>query len=317
MFAAAANKSLSVIDPCNRTGKITIPMTYVSETKGVTDHIKHGENPPADAKDLSLCLLFQKGRCNAGSRCNQVHATPEFVEQLRARAHAVKSCCCRHGDVHSQMLNDARLVEVQTDDETLLYMLTDFALTPSLETAMKRARVGCPVRVSASRVCRLHQKSGCKFGRDCKNIHLCAHSTPVKVVEALAPPAPLPPVVMERRVLHVAPLSPPPLACSFRPLDITTRCVDTPKPVDRSSSSDYGVDLAASRTTTLRHMSVFDLVSELSGLRHSNESDPLDLIDTESSYSSAVSITDFDAFVDALVEFEVEPMASPQWLAVK
>jgi hypothetical protein len=318
MFAANATENLNVIDPCNRTGKITIPMTYVTETKGVSDFLRYAGSPPPDAKDLSLCLLFQKGRCNAGSRCNQVHATPEFVEQLRTRAQAAKSCCARHGDIHSDCLEKSKVVAVVADDGVSYYTLADFAFTPALELAVKRARAGVPVRVQATRLCRLHNRDSCKFGRDCKNLHLCP-----RAASQAAPAEPHPHVTMPVAMPVVAPVVPsvpPPLSGTFRPIDINTRCLDLssrcvepfPTPA-RSAAGDYGLDSSAARST-VKHLSVLSILNELSGLKRPDETDPLELLDNESSLSSA---PDFDAFVDALVECELEPMASPQWLNVK
>lgn len=303
--AAAASTSLSVIDPCNRTGKIEVPMSYVSETKGVSDFIQHAANPPPDAKDLSLCLLFQKGRCNAGSRCNQVHVTPAYIEQLRARASSVKSCCARHGDVHSSTFAESTVVAVHFESTTSHFSLADFAFTPALETALKRARNSVP-QVQASRICRLHQRGSCKFGRDCKNIHLCPNAAPTTVPVAV-PPAPVAVVAPPPAVEFRETVQPPSLGFAFRPLDISNRCGDSVS-VSRHTanvSADYGI---------VKALSVVSIMEEFNSMRHT-EADPLDIIDDASEFSS-VTANDFDAFVDALVEFEVEqPLASPQWLA--
>lgn len=306
MFAAASVQTLSVIDPCNRTGKINIPTTYVTETKGVTDFLRYAGNPPPEAKDLSLCLLFQKGRCNAGNRCNQVHATPEFVEQLRARANSVKSCCARHGDVHSEALDAHRGVVVLSEDGlSKHYTLADFAFTPALELAVKRTRAGA-VRVQATRVCRLHSRGSCKFGRDCKNVHLCPRAVELESFESKSSVVVMPTVPMPVTVAS----NPPALGLAFRAVPV---CCDAVGASDVSVSGDYGMDASASRSVP--HLSILSIMSEFKSMR-AEDADPLELLDNESSYSSVVS-GDFDAFVDALVEYDVEPMASPQWLMVQ
>uniref|UniRef100_A0A7S1PQ78 C3H1-type domain-containing protein n=1 Tax=Neobodo designis TaxID=312471 RepID=A0A7S1PQ78_NEODS len=316
MFANALSTvdALSVIDPCNRTGKITIPASFVTVTKGVSDYLKHGGNPPPDVKDLSLCLLYQKGRCNAGSRCNQVHAAPEFVSEIRARASSSKSCCAAHGDVHSSHLDHAKHVAVVKDGSVEVFPLTSFATTPSLETALSRARNG-QARVQSSRLCRLHLKGSCKFGRDCKNIHLCPSATP------------------ERNAPQFD-SAPPALGMAFRSVDITDRCTGpagtgATAATSTTASAYIAYDCsAATRVDSDAHrlptgasacdvtpLSVLSIMSEFNSMRGDAEADPLDIMDDDSS-GSVGSAIDFGAFVDGLVRCgDVEPMASPQWIA--
>jgi hypothetical protein len=317
MFASALSTAdhLNVIDPCNRTGKISIPASFVTVTKGVSDYLKHGGTPPPDVKDLSLCLLYQKGRCNAGNRCNQVHAAPEFVSQIRARSLSACSCCAAHGDVHSRDLQaGSRHVLVTKDGEHTLYSLADFAMTPSLETAMTRARSG-PIRVQATRLCRLHLKGGCKFGRDCKNVHLCPNAKPLPQVQPM---------------VHAEPVAAPPsLGLAFRAVDTCASVHTAPSgaylPGDISTNTSVS-DIAdsivdtASRTTVpaaaadVTPMSVLSIMSEFNSIRREAD-DPLDIMDDDSN-GSVVSSIDFGAFVDGLVQCgQVEPMASPQWIA--
>jgi len=283
-----ANQTLNVIDPCNRTGKIEIPMAHITETKGVTDWIRHGPCPPPDAKDLSLCLLHQRGRCNAGGRCNQVHASPEYVESLRRRASAGKPCCAKHGDVHSTELltHCVTHVVVTSDACAQRFAVTDFALTESLELAIRRARDNV-ARVSSSRICRLHQKGSCKFGKDCKNIHLCGSAVPsVPQLKSL--------VVGEIPKVH-----------SAVSLGIS----------NRSSLSKTGGDESGYTGSLLNPLcgSVLSEFDEFNSIRK-NDLDPLDILDNDSSFSDATA-WDFDAFVDALVECGPDTLASPSWIA--
>jgi hypothetical protein len=316
--------SLSVIDPCNRTGKISIPASFVSVTKGVSDYLKHGGNPPPDVKDLSLCLLYQKGRCNAGDRCNQVHAEPDFVAQVRARALAVRSCCAAHGDVHSHGIDANRTVAVSKDGVVNVYSLADFAMTPSLDTALTRARAGT-IRVQSTRLCRLHLNGSCKFGRDCKNIHICPAARPQTVTEA----RPAEPTAVQTP----APV-PPALGLAFRAVNINQRCADDAAtvgsascyaPCDTSantSASDFGEHGVGPRALSsapvdvmpLSVLSIMDEFNSMTGCHPHDAHDPLDIIDDDSA-SSAVDAMDFGAFVDCLVRCgQGEPMASPQWI---
>lgn len=169
--------SIDVIDPCNRTGKINVPMKHVFETRGVVDHQR---NPTKrDVKDLSLCLLFQKGRCNAGARCHQVHVDVDFVCKLRDEAATAKNCCATHGDIHStgylQMSKDIYVLDAKGSRQT--YAITSFGRTTALDNTMRRAN-GTP-SVTVAKICRLHTQGRCKFGKDCKNIHLCPNAKPV------------------------------------------------------------------------------------------------------------------------------------------
>lgn len=173
MFSAGL--SIHVIDPLNRTGKVAIPAHLVSDTKGLDDY--RAAAARHENKDFSLCLLFQKGRCNAGSRCHQVHACPDHVLELRTKAASVKCCCAEHGDLHSQGYASGqqmiRLVD-HTNPSALApaYALASFARTTCLDNILRNVRV-MDVKVPASKICRLHAQRRCKFGKDCKNIHLC------------------------------------------------------------------------------------------------------------------------------------------------
>lgn len=299
--------SLSVIDPCNRTGKITIPMEYVVETRGVLDHLRYAAMPqcvaPPAVKDLSLCLLFQKGRCNAGARCNQVHAAPEYVDHLRAVAASTKSCCARHGDVHStSFIAESTVNLVNENGSETTYALVDFARTAALDNILRRSKQhGSVARVQSSRICRLSQRSSCKFGKDCKNIHLCRDATPVS-----APP-PLT-AWSSRSSSHSAEeasiYAPSSTDSSFTTaLGITGRCV----------APSCHATLALEESTTMKTLDVSALTA--SDAFQSMRYDPLELpaLDEESA-TCASSVNDFEAFVDALVDCGTSPMASPQWV---
>ena len=337
MFGSTASQSLSVIDPCNRTGKIEVPMSFVTETKGVTDWLRYGQNPPPDAKDLSLCLLFQRGRCNAGSKCNQVHAAAEYVEILRQRASSVKSCCSKHGDVHSTSLDASMVVTVASETQSLSYSLADFACTEALDIALRRARDGV-ARVSGNRICRLHQKGSCKFGKDCKNVHLCSSATPLvdakPVKAAVVTPSPKPRVAAPSAAaapvaaVTTAPAATvsavPALGMAFRAIDITNRACDvsvssisSERSASKPSSEDSGAFIASARPACLSLLSGMDEF-EFNSIRTHNAGDyldPLDILDNGSSFSD-LSARDFDAFVDALCECGPDTtLASPHWIA--
>jgi hypothetical protein len=161
--------SVDVIDPCNRTGKITIPLHHIIETRGLSEY-QSGQD--IRSKDLSLCLLFQKGRCNAGARCHQIHAQAGYVDKLRSQAANCRTCCALHGDCFSiDFLSAAQSVTVTNGAESpQVFPLCCFSRTLPLEALIRN---GGGLRVPKAKICRLHSDNRCKFGRDCKNFHLC------------------------------------------------------------------------------------------------------------------------------------------------
>ena len=47
----------------------------------------------------SLCMLYQRGKCKAAAKCNQVHAHVGVVAELRTQG--ARDCCLAHGDIPS------------------------------------------------------------------------------------------------------------------------------------------------------------------------------------------------------------------------
>jgi hypothetical protein len=191
VMESKAMKEIVVIDPTSRYGKLAIPMNLTFETKGRAEWIKCNGKLK---KDLSICCLFQKGKCHVGERCFQVHIDRSYVIELRKKYAHLTTCCHSCGDVHSD--NDAhrRLVRSSFPTGAVAISFGGFDLaveikaahlasTIGLEDALKpqqhqqrdgvvRRRDGTPV-FSFSKVCRLHLKNSCKYGKDCKNLHIC------------------------------------------------------------------------------------------------------------------------------------------------
>ena len=117
-----------VIDPSNPTGKvqtfeicffqlmgnllpryankpstlqISVPSVNVSNTVGKTKYGKNLQKPVNKQKDFSICLLHHAGWCKLGVKCQQIHADPAFVNNLRQVAGG-SNCCIGHGDQRSQ-----------------------------------------------------------------------------------------------------------------------------------------------------------------------------------------------------------------------
>jgi len=257
--------SISVIDPCNRTGKITIPMAYVTETKGMTDFD-----------------YFQKVKVNVIGLTGSIEAT---------------------------------------------HALSAFARTEALEVALSRAHG--VARVMGNRICRLHSQGRCKFGKDCKNIHLCRELT-----NAVAP---------KTEVVF----TPPPVYVTRRPAPATTFQTPDAKEsmcnmsVASSSQKSYGMaesgsvssrassvapeDFSALPVDEARTMPLWGFAppryfaadaTESKSTRISNSIADGFSLNAESFFHGAASLTDFEEFVDALVDVKLSPVASPTYFLV-
>lgn len=163
---------INVIDPQNRTGKIRIPSNLVFETKGKQEALRARQQQQGAPKDFSLCLLFQNGRCNVGSKCHQIHADCDFVRKLRTTASQCSTCCAEHGCPQSkEWESDSRTVVYSTSTNIHVPLeLKSFAVTQGLTAAMHSNK---GITVLHTRICRLHQQNRCKYGRDCRHIHMC------------------------------------------------------------------------------------------------------------------------------------------------
>jgi len=165
-------KYMEVIDPANRTGKVSIPVDQVHNTAGKQAFL----NGTAD-RDLSLCMLFQRGKCRAAAKCHQIHADREYIAHLRSRAKE-SNCCIAHGEPRAKedgLMEQLRVMGtfvLQTNDESHVLKVESLARTAEL-TRMFEQQGGESLTIPARKICRLHQKQQCLFGKDCKNVHLC------------------------------------------------------------------------------------------------------------------------------------------------
>ena len=205
--------TIAVLDPTGGRGLLHVPVSLTMPTRG-RDEWLSGKLQ----KDLSLCTLFQKGRCHAHSNCFQVHADLEFVAKVRAEQASMISCCVGCGDSGSKGQEGHTFLEKHVPASTKLAITfpngesrvvdrSSLAYTEGLvqqfvvhRSHVENGRLEVPVR----RVCRLHLKSFCKYGKDCKNVHLCCKlgeaflEEPKPVVSTVAPvvvvdePAPMP-----------------------------------------------------------------------------------------------------------------------------
>lgn len=230
VLSAAPSRSVQVIDPMNRTGKITVSLDRIQTTKGLEDHFAELADPTLrrrTKKDLSLCLLHCKGRCSAAFKCNQIHVEASFVEKLRAQsATGLPPCCSRHGDAPHQAPRHVSTVFVAG----VMVPIENFAWTQALEALIAQGSAHIP----ASKVCRLQQDGRCKFGRDCKYVHVCREVFPkVFARDACTPPSCRSALLVSSEVMT------PPLTAWARPVwqgDVTPSATSL-TPVDSLAAS--------------------------------------------------------------------------------
>jgi len=171
-----------LIDPTFRGGLIDVPFNKTLETKGRSDWAKGTLQ-----KDLSLCCLFQRGRCSLHERCHQIHVDTQFMASVRQQNLHVVSCCRRCKDtasltssavsffatffnekVRGITVNTAPSVDKKVDADML-------AFTIGLESWLcDEAKGNVSLTVPTRKICRLHLGGRCKYGKDCKYLHLCS-----------------------------------------------------------------------------------------------------------------------------------------------
>eukprot|EP01065_Artemidia_motanka_P006735 TRINITY_DN1328_c0_g1_i4.p1 TRINITY_DN1328_c0_g1~~TRINITY_DN1328_c0_g1_i4.p1 ORF type:complete len:451 (+),score=151.27 TRINITY_DN1328_c0_g1_i4:95-1447(+) len=173
--ARASTDAIYVIDPANRSGKIHVPREQTEPTLGLAEW--SAARAAGRTKDVSLCMLYQKGRCLAGLGCHQIHADRDLVVQLRMMDTAGGFCCVEHSGGSLQEDDDSRVrmaaappvkVQLRERDTVTEVPAVNFARTLALPKALASA-----LPIPCGRVCRLHQQGRCKYGRDCKNLHIC------------------------------------------------------------------------------------------------------------------------------------------------
>lgn len=152
---------ITVVDPQRR--KLHVPLSAIQTTKALNGRLK----------TPSLCLLFQSGRCRQGDNCYQVHVDPATVDRLRIDVENMPCCCLLHGDCNCHLVDPACY-----EGRSLLIAgqynvpLSRVAYTAGLQRVLQEEAMSVPVNPSV--LCRLHgQRGGCRFGADCKFVHVC------------------------------------------------------------------------------------------------------------------------------------------------
>lgn len=151
---------IDVVDPVARA-VLAVPECHLLPTRGLEEY-----RAAPGTRDISLCCLFQKGRCRAQQSCRQVHADRNFVTALRA-AQTDRARCCGHCSSSSEPACPVKLTGRATAD------------MPALPSNRIVPTYGCrkpsdATTVDWSNVCRLQLQDSCKYGESCRNVHICA-----------------------------------------------------------------------------------------------------------------------------------------------
>jgi hypothetical protein len=236
-------RTVSLLDPVFKSGLLEIPIEKTLPTKGRDEWMDGRLN-----KDLSLCCLFQKGRCHAQERCYQVHVDRDYMTSLREQQENIVSCCRNCKDTaslsapsmtfFSSNMATAKFVEVSypngavrvVDAKSIAYTA---GLVQQFDDHGAKVTAEGILEIPARRICRLHTRGCCKYGKDCKNVHACIKIgekilvAPTIQLAASAPtPVPQPPEVAEKVVVEIevprlqAHVSPP--MTSFAPVTVIT-----------------------------------------------------------------------------------------------
>lgn len=270
--SCGSSMTVDVIDPINRTGKIIVPLCKIAETKGLSDYLaeQSGSASRRTIKDLSLCLLSLKGKCFAGSRCNQVHVDRTFIEEMREKAASSCNCCAAHGDVHATgyLVDAHRSIYIGGER----YELKDCARTGPLDHILRATPAPAIVSMAWSKICRLHREGRCKFGKDCKYVHLCKNASPsVAGPTMAASPKPLP-TFATRAVVEAASATENACDLSIRSVSESSDRTLTPPSTARhslaeacplsESSSCLPLDMKAVKTSPVSSMRMCQLFED-------------------------------------------------------
>eukprot|EP00667_Euglena_gracilis_P003853 EG_transcript_3867 len=201
--------SIPVIDPkLKQFGRLWISMHRVEHTKAVERWIS------ADPRQSSLCLLYSKGECNAGDKCNQLHVERAYTQAIRdyLTPLEISNCCFGHGDIASirpdfQNLLRLHPLELVTDVGKCISVPSNcLAVTTFWDQHLCDQNIPSgPLRINVGRVCRLHQRELCKFGTDCNNLHICRKlwATIPELNQNVATPSTLQPITIKQQEAHI------------------------------------------------------------------------------------------------------------------
>eukprot|EP00667_Euglena_gracilis_P006069 EG_transcript_6114 len=170
---------MPIVDPSLKDfGRLWIPLEQFECTKALRRFLGGAQIQP------SLCMLHQKGHCNGGPKCNQAHVQLPFMRRIRQalQARPFNNCCVAHGDLASQRsdfqaMARQRPLRLKLGNVLIALAPTVLAMTEYfdcyIQEMARQPHLARPILLDSSRICNLHQRQECKYGPDCRNIHLC------------------------------------------------------------------------------------------------------------------------------------------------
>lgn len=273
-------RSVTLLDPVYRCGLLEIPLEKTLPTKG-RDEWLDGRL----TKDLSLCCLFQKGRCHAQERCYQVHVDRDFIAALREQQSRIVSCCRSCNDTgslsHQAMTFFSSNIPCGTSVHVVyanaaIRILDSNSIAYSAGLVQQFEEHGATVEngvlvIPARRICRLHLRGCCKYGKDCKNVHACS-KLGEKFLDAPNPTVVAPAVVPKfavrlpestRCVAPVAVAAQSPPMTSFAPVAVAPVPHSNPLGVSLSLKSGDALEYGECSLRMLKKSFLFDAAMAL------------------------------------------------------
>lgn len=170
LFEPHENAIPIIFPDCKNWGRVWIPFQFVTESEGVARYLRSHPHAP------SLCMLFQTGRCFSGKNCNQIHVEKGYVSHVKSTLSKTQlnNCCLTHGDIASaseQLGARVDRLEMRIAGESHEIGADQIAVTSFWNPFLQQGRR--VLYFSSDRVCQLHQQNLCKYGLECKNVHLC------------------------------------------------------------------------------------------------------------------------------------------------
>ena len=169
--------TIPVIHPAFKAlGRIWVPWSVLVHTSGLDRVLQNHPHAP------SLCILYQNGRCNSWERCNQIHVNRNWAATVwhALQLASVNNCCQTCGDLPSakhrafQSLTSLDVVLRVPGMDPIPVPGNRLAATTFWQRMQGQGQ-GRTLFFSPERICMLHQKNKCKYGVECKNVHLCRH----------------------------------------------------------------------------------------------------------------------------------------------
>jgi hypothetical protein len=189
--------SIRAVDPVARS-VLEIPLTAVKATKGLEDF-----TAKRTGRDLSICCLYQQGRCRADLGCRQIHADRDVVAHMRSNLANRHSCCKFCAGNYTPSGNVVQLSGRATAGMPAI----------PVERIVPTCGFVGQTDVPWSTVCRLHLQQTCKYGDSCRNVHICAKlGTPLLARAAMNVNASVPAAIVQHALAAMELVASPPSA---------------------------------------------------------------------------------------------------------